>query len=62
LHFIKTHLGTGNIIKDGTKARVAVRDRKKLEAVIFPIFDKDPLLTSKHFNYVILKKSVFYFN
>lgn len=57
LYYIKTNLGIGNVIKDGTKAWIAVRDRKKLEAVIFPIFDKYPLLTSKHFNYVKLKKA-----
>lgn len=35
------------------------RDRKKLERVIFPIFDKYPLLTSKQFNYLRFKQAFF---
>jgi hypothetical protein len=34
-----------------------IRDRKKLEKVIFPIFDKYPLLTSKYFNYIKFKEA-----
>jgi len=58
LYYIKTQLGIGNIIKDGQKAQIAIRDRKKLENVIFPIFDKYPLLTSKYFNYNKLKEAL----
>jgi len=50
-------LGIGNITKDGTKAQIAIRDRKFLENVIFPIFDKYSILTSKYFNYMKLKKT-----
>ena len=57
LYYIKTNLGIGNITKDGTKAQIIIRDRKKLINVIYPIFDKYPLLTSKHFNYLKLKKA-----
>ena len=34
-----------------------IRDRSKLESVIFPIFDKYPLLTTKYFNYLKFKKA-----
>ncbi|RYE15255.1 MAG: hypothetical protein EOP34_03940 [Rickettsiales bacterium] len=57
LYYIKTKLGIGTVTKDDTKAQIAIRDRKKLEEVIFPIFDKYPLLTSKYFNYIRLKKA-----
>ena len=43
--------------KDNSKGQILIRDRKKLESVIFPIFDKYPLLTSKYFNYIKLKKA-----
>lgn len=57
LHYIKTNLGIGTITKDNSKAQILIRDIKKLESVIFPIFDKYPLLTSKYFNYIKLKKA-----
>ena len=57
LHYIKTNLGIGTITKDNSKRQILIRDRKKLESVIFPIFDKYPLLTSKYFNYIKLKKA-----
>jgi hypothetical protein len=57
LHYIKTNLGIGTITKDNSKGQILIRDRKKLENVIFPIFDKYPLLTSKCFNYLKLKKA-----
>ena len=34
-----------------------IRDRKQLANVIFPIFDKYPLLTTKYFNYAKFKKA-----
>jgi len=57
LYYIKTNLGIGTITKDGTKAQILIRDRTKLENVIFPIFDKYPLLTSKYFNYIKIKEA-----
>jgi len=50
-------LGIGTITKDNTKAQILITDRTKIENVIFPIFDKYPLLTSKYFNYIKLKKA-----
>lgn len=58
LYYIKTQLGIGNITRDNTKGQILIRDKKKLKEVIFPIFDKYPLLTSKYFNYVKLKEAL----
>lgn len=58
LHYIKKNLGIGTITKDNNNGQILIRDRKKLENVIFPIFDKYPLLTSKYFNYIKLKKAL----
>jgi hypothetical protein len=59
LHFIKKQLGAGNIIveKNNNFAQFRIRDRSVLELIIFPIFDKYPLLTSKYFNYIKFKKA-----
>ena len=57
LYYIKTNLGVGTVIKEGTKAQIYVRNRQNIENVIFPIFDKYPLLTSKFFNYMKLKQA-----
>lgn len=59
LHFVKNQLGVGTIYveKDGNMAYFRIRDRKVLESVIFPIFDKYPLLTSKQFNYLKFKEA-----
>jgi hypothetical protein len=45
------------VTKDNTKGEFFIRDIKKLEAVIFPIFDKYHLLTSKQFNYLKFKQA-----
>jgi hypothetical protein len=58
LYFIKSQLGNGIINKE-TKTKMVnyrIRYRKILVEVIFPIFDKYPLLTSKYFNYLNFKK------
>lgn len=57
LYYIKKQLGVGSVCKDGTKGQFVIRDRKKLANFIFPIFDKYPLLTSKRFDYLKLKKA-----
>lgn len=59
LYYIKKELGCGSVTKDGTKGQFFIRDRKKLEKVIFPIFDSYPLLTSKMYNYDKLKKAYY---
>jgi hypothetical protein len=59
LYFIKSQLGVGIINKE-TKTKLVnyrIRDRNKLAEVIFPIFEKYPLLTSKYFNYLKIKEA-----
>lgn len=57
LYYIKKELGIGSVTKDNTKGQFFIRDRKKLNEIIFPIFDKYPLLTSKMFNYNKFKQA-----
>ena len=61
LYFIKKELGVGSIYIEGKgnlkHAHFRIRDRKVLESVIFPIFDKYPLLTSKYYNYLKFKEA-----
>jgi LAGLIDADG endonuclease/Cytochrome C and Quinol oxidase polypeptide I len=61
LHFIKTQLKVGSIYvdfnRDGSHAHFRIRDRKLLETIIFPIFDKYSLLTTKQFNYNKFKEA-----
>lgn len=58
LHYIKKELGVGSITKDGNKLQFFIRDRKIIESVIIPIFDKNPLLTTKYFYYIKFKKAL----
>jgi LAGLIDADG endonuclease len=48
----------GSITKDGTNVQYFIRDKKKLETVLIPIFDKYPLLTTKYFDYIKFKKAL----
>lgn len=62
LHYIKSRLGVGQIIevkgKDTNLITFRIRDKENLIKIIFPIFEKYPLLTSKQFNYEKWKKSI----
>jgi len=62
LNYIKKELGVGSITKDGNKLQFFIRDRKVLESVLIPIFDRNPLLTTKYFDYVKLKKALYILN
>ena len=61
LHYIKKELGVGSIFVESKKDLVhfRIRDRKVINSIIFPIFDKYPLLTTKYFNYNIFKEAYF---
>jgi len=58
LNYIKKELGVGSITKNGTKGQYFIRDRKVIESILIPIFDEYPLLTSKYFDYIKLKKAL----
>ncbi len=58
LNYVKKQLGVGSITKDGKKMQYFIRDRKIIETVLIPIFDKYPLLTTKYFDYIQLKKAL----
>ena len=59
LNYIKKELGVGSITKDGTKGQYFLRDRKLIESILIPIFDRYPLLTTKYFDYIKFKKALF---
>ena len=57
LYRIKKRLKVGVVSVYKDRAVYAIRDRSLFSQVIFPIFDKFPLLTSKQFYYEKLKKA-----
>ena len=62
LYYVKKELGVGSVTKDNNKAQFFIRDRKLIDSIILPIFDKYPLLTSKYFDYLRFKKALFILN
>ena len=61
LYFIKSILGVGSVSVTNSKdncAEYRVRNINHIIQYILPIFDKYPLLTSKHFNYIIFKQAI----
>jgi hypothetical protein len=58
LYYVKKELGVGSVTKDNNKGQFFIRDRKQIESIILPIFDKYPLLTSKYFDYLRFKKAL----
>ena len=59
LYFIQKQLKAGSIKieKNGKIAEFRIRDLQTLNKIIFPIFDKYPLLTSKYFNYIKFREA-----
>jgi len=53
LHYIKRNLGFGSIVIEEKRGMgyFWIRDRKVFKNLLFPIFDKYPSLTTKHFYY-----------
>ena len=62
LYYIKKELGVGSVTKDNNKGQFFIRDRKHIEDIILPIFDKYPLLTSKYFDYSRFKEALYILN
>jgi len=59
LYYIKKELGVGSVYVENNRdqAHFRIRDRKVLKKVIFPIFDKYSLLTTKYFYYQRFKEA-----
>jgi len=59
LYYIKKQLGYGSVQLEtkSSNADFRIRDRKIINKIIFPIFDKYSLLTSKYFEYIRFKKA-----
>jgi LAGLIDADG endonuclease len=59
LYFIKKQLGVGNINKKikNNIYHFWIKDKQMLAKIIFPIFDKYPLLTSKYFYFIKIKEA-----
>lgn len=53
LYYIKSQLGVGSVYSESNRnmSHYRIRDMKVISSVIFPIFDKYPLLTSKYLKY-----------
>lgn len=59
LYYIKKQLGYGTVQLETkiNNADFRIRDPKIINKIIFPVFDKYPLLTNKYFEYVKFKKA-----
>ena len=62
LYYVKKELAIGSVTKDNTKGQFFIRDRKSIENIILPIFERYPLLTSKHFDFIKLKGALHVLN
>lgn len=53
---IKALLGAGNIREVNKKVRFSIRKKEHLKEIVFPIFDKYPMLSNKYKKYVTFKQ------
>lgn len=60
LYYIKQKLQVGliNVVEKNSMAVFRVRDKKHIIEHILPLFDTYPLLTRKHFKYLIFKRAI----
>lgn len=61
MYYIKKQLGVGSVSVESNRdlGHFRIRDRKQLVKVIFPIFDRYSLLTTKYFNYSKFKQAYY---
>lgn len=58
LHYIKKRLGRGSIFRDKHgNCEFRIRDINTIREVIIPIFNRYPLITSKHFNFLLFSRA-----
>lgn len=64
LYFIKSIVGVGSVSVTNSKDNIAefrVRNIDHIIHYILPIFDNNPLLTSKHYHYSLFRKAILIF-
>lgn len=52
LYYVKKQSGVGFITKNNTKEQLFIQKRKIMKTVLLAIFDKYPLLPTKHFDFL----------
>jgi len=59
LHHIKSIVGVGEVVVSGDNDMASFRVRRITNIVqyVLPVFDENPLLTSKYFNYALFKRA-----
>lgn len=58
LYYIKNNLNIGQINKYKNMVKQRIRDRNNIKDIIIPIFDQQPLLTSKYYKYNLWKEGL----
>lgn len=59
LYKIKNYLGVGKVVfYEKNKASYILRNKTHISTILFPIFEKYPLLTSKYYDYKYFKNSI----